>query len=370
MKPLSLSVAIVGAGIIGRNHANAIIGDPNLHVAALIDPVATANAELATWVADQTGETPPQYASLSNAIAHGDLDLVVICTPSGTHTDLASEALAAGLHVVIEKPLDASLPAARRLAQLAADATDRGLVVSVISQHRFDPASVVVAEAVAAGAFGRITSAVASVAWWRGQDYYDSAGWRGTWAQDGGGATMNQGVHTVDLLIWLLGRPVEVFAFTGTLAHERIEVEDVAVATVRFASGALAVLHATTAAYPGLSVRLAVHGDRGSAIINDDQLEYFHVADGIGSGNQAAAVVSPAEVAGAPKPADAFVAGYRRQYADIVDAIASGRPPLVDVDSALLALVVVKSLYLSASLHAPIALDAVLAGEYDDRLDA
>jgi UDP-N-acetyl-2-amino-2-deoxyglucuronate dehydrogenase len=365
---MTLSVAIVGAGIIGRNHAAAILRDPNLHVAALVDPDASANAALATWIAERAGSTPTQYATLSTAIGHGDLDLAVICTPSGTHTALVTEAFAAGLHVVVEKPLDASLPAARRLARLALQAAERGQVFSVISQHRFDPASVAVANAVSAGGFGRITSAVASVAWWRGQNYYDSAGWRGTWAQDGGGATMNQGVHTVDLLLWLLGRPVEVFAFTGTLAHERIEVEDVAVATVRFASGALAVLHATTAAYPGLSVRLAVHGDRGSAIIDDDQLEYFHAADGVGA-NQAAAIVPATEVAGAPKAADAFIVGHQRQYADIVDAIATGRPAAVDASSALLALVVVKSLYLSASLHAPIMVDAVLAGDYDDRLD-
>ena len=151
-----------------------------------------------------------------------------------------------------------------------------GTLVTVISQHRFDPATEATLAAIERGELGRLTSGIASIDWWRGQSYYDSGDWRGTWELDGGGALMNQGVHTVDLLVAALGRPVEVFAYTGTLAHERIEVEDVAVGVVRFDSGALGVLHATTAAYPGLSARLQVHGDRGSAVIDNDQLAFFH----------------------------------------------------------------------------------------------
>ena len=148
----------------------------------------------------------------------------------------------------------------------------------VISQHRFDPATEIAVAAIEAGELGRLTSGIASIDWWRGQSYYDSGDWRGTWELDGGGALMNQGVHTVDLLVAALGRPVEVFAYTGTLAHERIETEDVAVGVVRFESGALGVIHATTAAYPGLSARLQVHGDKGSVVIDNDELTYIHRA--------------------------------------------------------------------------------------------
>jgi UDP-N-acetyl-2-amino-2-deoxyglucuronate dehydrogenase len=273
--------------------------------------------------------------------------------------------------VVIEKPLDASLPSARQVARLAAAAAARGQVCSVISQHRFDPASVAVADAVAAGRFGRLTSAVASVAWWRGQGYYDSARWRGTWELDGGGATMNQGIHTIDLLLWFLGAPTEVFARTGRLAHEGIEVEDVAVATLRFATGALAVVHTTTAAYPGLAVRLQVHGTRGSAVIHDDQLEYFHAAvdggDEPGDAvNQAAEVVAPEHLRGAARAADGFVQGHLRQYLDIVAAIDQARPPGVGVTEALLAMAVVRSIYLSANLGRPIRVNDVLNGVLDE----
>jgi UDP-N-acetyl-2-amino-2-deoxyglucuronate dehydrogenase len=367
-----IGVAIVGAGIIGDNHAAAITHLPRLRIVAVVDPLAAASQRLADAVARDTGATPASHPALSAALAGGGIDLVVICTPSGSHVDIAEEALAAGRHVVIEKPLDASLPQARRFVRLAAEASARGQICSVISQHRFDPSSVAVSQAIVDGRFGRLTSAVASVAWWRGQAYYDSAGWRGTWELDGGGAVMNQGVHTVDLLLWFFGRPTEVFAHTATLAHQRIDVEDVTVATVRFASGALAVVHATTAAYPGLAVRLQVHGSRGSAVIHDDQLEYFHVAatdpgvdDPKEPVNQADEVVAAAELRGAPKSADSFVAGHLRQYRDIVDAIDRRRPPAVGVDEALLAMAVVRGIYLSATLGRPIAVDEILDGTFD-----
>ncbi|MGC9665146.1 Gfo/Idh/MocA family protein [Planosporangium sp. 12N6] len=364
-----LSVAIVGSGIIAHNHAEAIARHPRLRTTAVVDPVAAASASLADHVADLTGGPPPgRYPTLTAALADRAVDLVVVCGPSGTHAEVAEEALAAGAHVVVEKPPDATLARARRLARLATEAEKRGQVCSVISQHRFDPASVAVARAVADGRLGRLTSAVASVAWWRGQDYYDSAPWRGTWELDGGGAAMNQGIHTVDLLVWLLGQPAEVFGCTGLLCHDRVEVEDVAVATVRFASGALAVLHATTAAYPGLAVRLQVHGSRGSAVIHDDQLEYFHAAGDAPAerANQATRVVPAGEIRGVARAADSFVVGHLRQYGDIVDAIERGRPAAVRVDDALLAFAVVKAVYVSATLRRPVAVGDVLDGGFDD----
>ncbi len=372
MTQLPIGVVIVGSGIISHNHAAAIARVPALRVAAVVDPLAAATDRLAERIAAQTGGArPARYTSLDAALATADGDLAVICSPSGSHVDIAAKALAAGRHVLVEKPLDASLPKARQLVQLAGAARERGQLCSVVSQHRFDPASLAVAEAVTAGRFGRLTSAVASVAWWRTQGYYDSAGWRGTWDQDGGGATMNQGIHTVDLMVWLLGRPIEVYAQTARLSHERIEVEDVAVATVRFASGALAVVHATTAAYPGLAARLQIHGSHGSAVIHDDQLEYFHAAmdDDADAGdpeNQAGDVVAAAEQRGTPKPSDSFVVGHVRQYLDVVDAIERRRPPAVGVEEGLLTMAVIRAMYLSAALARPVAVDQVLAGEFDD----
>ena len=360
-----LRVALVGCGIIGLNHARAILKHPDLVIAALADAVPAAATALADQMATEYGaDRPAEFAALGDALAGAEIDIVVICTPSGLHVVLAEEALAAGKHVVIEKPLDVSLPRAREILALSRRAEQDGLVVSVISQHRFDPASRVVAEAAHSGRFGRLTSGVASVAWWRSQEYYDSGQWRGTWELDGGGAVMNQGVHTVDLLVWFLGTPVEIDARTALLAHERVEIEDVAVATIRFESGALAVLHATTAAYPGLSVRLQVHGDRGSAIIDDDQLEYFGTVES--AGNRAADVVPASELRGGDRGPEQFVVGHFRQYEDIVDAIRERRAPGVTVADAFLSLAVVRAVYLSATLGRPVLLEDVLDGSFDD----
>jgi predicted dehydrogenase len=240
----------------------------------------------------------------------------------------------------------------------AADLASRRRV-TVISQHRFDAASRILFEAVRSGRLGNVTSGSAIVAWWRSQAYYDSAGWRGTWALDGGGALMNQGIHTLDLLLWFLGEPVEVFAWTGRLAHERIEVEDTAVATIRFAQGALGVIHATTAAYPGMNARVQLHGDRGSAVIDDDRLVYFHAAQAGEAGpdlgwgspeNQADRVL---EAGGPPHQPMEGRTSHTDQYEDFISSVADDRPPLVTVREAARTLAAVIAVYESAQTGRP-----------------
>jgi predicted dehydrogenase len=282
---------------------------------------------------------------------------------------------------VIEKPLDVNVARAADFAGLARQAAQSGKVITVISQHRFDPASLAVARAVHGGRFGKPTSAVASVSWWREQSYYDSGDWRGTWRLDGGGALMNQGVHTADLLCLFLGRPLEVQASARLLAHERVEVEDTVAATVVFESGAIAVLLATTAAYPGLTARIQIHGTEGSAIIDNDRLEYFHtkhtavghqpggagsVTGGAVTGNQAEAEVGLAETPAGPRGDHDFVLGHRRQYDDIAHAISTGAQPGVTIDDALLSLAFVRSIYVSAALGERILVADVLGGKYSD----
>jgi predicted dehydrogenase len=358
-----INVAIVGSGIIGGNHADAILRHPRLRIVALVDAVDAANAALAARI-----DPPPScHRTLGDALAAQQVDLVAICTPSGLHVEAAEQTLRAGAHLLVEKPLDVSLPKARAFAKVALEAESRGLVCAVVSQHRFDPAMVAVQRAAAAGRLGRLTSAVVSMPWWRDQAYYDSADWRGTWAFDGGGAVANQGIHLVDQMLALLGPPVEVTARTARVAHDRIEVEDLAVATLRFAGGALAVLHASTSAHPGLPVRLQVHGTRGSAVLHDDQLEYFHAADSDEpAAAQARALVGAGDLYGAPKPADGFVVGHLRQYQDLVEAIDERRPPGVRVADGLLALATVRAVYVAATLGRPVQFDQVLDGVHDD----
>jgi UDP-N-acetyl-2-amino-2-deoxyglucuronate dehydrogenase len=372
----TLKVAITGCGVIGRTHAVALQEFPEASIVALVDAIPDAAVALADFIEKSGRPRPSVHASIADAFAEADIDLVALATPSGLHIQQGLEVLAAGKHVVIEKPLDVDLSRAQEIEAAANDAAQRGVVASVISQHRFDQASVAVADAVAKGRFGRLTSAIASVAWWRGQGYYDSGDWRGTWSMDGGGALMNQGVHTVDLLLWFMGRPVEIHAHTARLAHERIEVEDTAVATVTFENGGLAVLHATTAAYPGLTVRVQLMGSEGSAVVDNDQLHYFHAKDaggpsadmGLqGGGNQAQEELAkyPAEDYEAKDPT-VYPAGHIRQYRDILGAITEGRQPGVTVSDAVNALATVRAVYVSATLNQAVLFDDVLAGKYND----
>jgi UDP-N-acetyl-2-amino-2-deoxyglucuronate dehydrogenase len=340
----------IGAGVIGRTHAACIRElAPDATLALVADEVPGRARDLAAAYGAEAA------TSAAAAFSRDDIDAVAICTPSGRHAELTVAALDAGKHVIVEKPVDVTLRAARQVADAEARAA---AMVTVVSQHRFDTSSQLVHRAIREGRLGRLTSGVASVAWWRSQDYYDSGDWRGSWELDGGGALMNQGIHTVDLLVWMLGEPVEVSARTACLAHQRIEAEDIAVAVIRFASGALGVLHATTAAHPGLTARIQVHGDRGSAVIDGDQLTYFHAAavdagspghGATGDPNQAAALLpgqAPAPTAGSDPGALSHAHLY--QYRDFVEAIKQGRRPAVTVDDAIRALAVVEAVYESA----------------------
>ncbi|MET3805618.1 putative dehydrogenase [Nakamurella sp. UYEF19] len=344
--------AVIGAGVIGRVHCRALT---NLTGAAELVAIADSHPDRAATLAQDFGITH-HTDDVTALLARSDIDAVTICTPSGLHADLAVAALDAGKHVVIEKPIDISLAAADRII----DAEKRsGRTVTVISQHRFDKSTEKVLEAVRAGNLGTITSAIASHAWWRGQTYYDSGDWRGTWALDGGGAIMNQTVHTINLLVTAVGTPVEVFAHTACLAHERIEVEDTAAAVVKFASGALGIIHGTTAAYPGLDASLRLFGSKGSAVISNDELTFFHenvgpapeikLSSGTGS-NQVTADF-------ALDPSDAGLGdAHQRQLADFIEAVQTGGRPRVGTGDARTSLAVILALYQSARTGLPVAL--------------
>ena len=346
-------VALVGAGVIGTHHGLVIS-----QLADRIELVAVADVEIdrAVRLAAQRGGRP--YPSLTAALAAEEIDVVVVCTPTGRHGEVAIEALEAGKHVIVEKPAEITV---QRTDEIIKAQQKAGTLVTVISQHRFDPATEITLAAIRDGELGRLTSGIASVDWWRGQSYYDSGDWRGTWELDGGGALMNQGVHTVDLLVAALGRPVEVFAYTGTLAHERIEVEDVAVGVVRFDSGALGVLHATTAAYPGLSARLQVHGDRGSAVIDNDQLAFFHAtAQGTDPeeklmGTTQATSASTAGATASSNPGELSDA-HRLQYLNFLAALDGTEPLRVTLETNRQSIGVITGTYESARTGQPVRL--------------
>jgi predicted dehydrogenase len=355
-------LALVGAGVIGRHHGRVVdqLAD-RLELVAVVDP----QLDRAQQIVDGHGGTA--YASLTEALTRADIDVVVVCTPTGSHGELAIEALRAGKDVIIEKPAEITV---ERTDEIIAAQQQSGRLVTVISQHRFDPATEVTVDAIAAGELGRLTSGIASIDWWRGQSYYDSGDWRGTWELDGGGALMNQGVHTIDLLVATMGRPVEVFAYTGTLAHERIAVEDVAVGVVRFASGALGVLHATTAAYPGMSARLQVHGDKGSVIIDSDVLSFIHrtptetTADERAYGESDKSInqleefpeASGAALGAGADPGQLGPVAHRRQYENFLAALDGEAELRVSLETNRQAIAIITGVYESARTGRPVSL--------------
>ena len=351
MSAQKLRFALLGAGVIGRTHARALADLPDVaELVTIVDRDPAKAQELAArYGAEATTD-------LDAVLRRDDIDAVTICTPSGVHADGAVAALDAGKHVVVEKPIDITLAAADRII----DAEKRsGKTVAVISQHRFDRACEKVLQAVRDGNLGPITSAIASHAWWRGQSYYDSGDWRGTWAMDGGGAIMNQTVHTINLMITIVGAPVEVFAYTGCLAHERIEVEDTAVAVVKFASGAIGTIHGTTAAYPGLDASLRVFGAKGSAVISNDELTYLYQNAGPAPEIGMAAQSGGNQVTDSDRldPAELGLGtAHRRQLADFVEAVQTGRPPRVGTAEARTALAVILAIYESAASGRPVTL--------------
>ncbi len=340
-RPVRFGVA--GCGAIGPTHAAAIARLPDAELVAVADPVAGRAAD----VAGRFGAAA--HASLDALLADRAVDVVCLCTPSGTHADGAVAALAAGKHVVVEKPMDVTVAACDRVLAAAAAA---GRSVSVVSQHRFDPATERVKRLVDAGALGRLVLVTADVKWYRTQAYYDAGDWRGTWALDGGGALMNQGVHTVDLLLHLGGPVRSVYAQVRTAAHDRIEVEDVAVATLAFASGAVGTLVATTAAYDGLPVRLDLFGTAGTAVLEGDALKLLKLRDDPGqtaaepAAAHAVAVAAGGTAASAASPA--WGDAHRAQLADVVHCLRTGARPRSDGHAGRAAVRLVRAIYDSA----------------------
>ncbi|MEV5176593.1 Gfo/Idh/MocA family oxidoreductase [Streptomyces flaveolus] len=348
MSPLRFGV--LGCGVIGGLHARVLSSYPPLAARARLVAVASPSAERARRLAAETGSEATDVGTL---LSRSDIDAVSVCTPSGLHAELGRLALAAGKHVIVEKPIDVTTEAADRLVESARKA---GRVLAVISQRRFDPASRMLRSALDAGELGTPTSGLVEVPLWRGQSYYDSGDWRGSRALDGGGALLNQGVHAVDLIQWFLGPVVEVAAHTALLGHRGVEVEDVVTASLRHASGALTSLLATTAAYPGRTTRLAVHGDRGSAVIDDDELVYFHARrpgddtsayGSYGAGNQAPER-RPAAAAQRRDASGLLPLPHGEQFLDFCDAVAQGRPPGVDGQEGRKALRTVLAVYEAA----------------------
>ncbi|HVH04277.1 MAG TPA: Gfo/Idh/MocA family oxidoreductase [Amaricoccus sp.] len=268
----------------------------------------------------------PLADRLEAVLGDPSVDAVMILTPPNTHLDLVGRAAAAGRHVLLEKPLEVETGRAEALVAACAAA---GVTLAVVLQHRFRPAAERLASLLAAGALGDLVGCSTTIRLWRPQAYYDEPG-RGTRARDGGGVLMTQGIHTLDLMLSLAGPVAAVTGFTATTRVHRMEAEDMACAAVRFANGALGVIDATTAAFPGFPERIELTGTRATASLAGGDL---HVAWHDGR-TEAVAADSSAGGTGADPMAFSHE-GHRAVLADFVDALRSGRAPRVSGAAAL-----------------------------------
>lgn len=319
-----LGFGIVGCGLIAPFHARALAEIPQ---ARLVAVQSRSRAKAEALAAQFPGTAV--CSRLEELLGLPEVDVVCVCTPSGNHLEPALAAAQAGKHVVVEKPLEVTLD---RCDRLIAGCAAAGVQLCTIFPSRYGDANLELKKAVTAGRFGRLTLVETACKWWRSQAYYDEGGWKGTLALDGGGALMNQAIHNVDLLLWLAGPATKVAGFTATLAHQRMEVEDTAAAVLTLANGALGVIQAATSVHPGWPKTIALHGDRGSAVIEqddilkwdfdpllpEDELIKERFAQKVGASG------------GASNPAAISHEGHRRQLAEFVEAVLRNRPPAVD----------------------------------------
>jgi UDP-N-acetyl-2-amino-2-deoxyglucuronate dehydrogenase len=361
---VNIDVIIVGCGQISAAHVAAILSHPQLRLAGLVSRSHRRASAVADAALLAQGTRPWIASELTQTSHRLDSALVVVCTESGTHFEVARTAILCGAHVLIEKPVATRLSDARRLIEAASSRAAAGRVSSVVSQRRFAPATLALRGCLDRGRLGDVTSASVVMPWWRSDEYYSSRPWRGTWAGDGGGALLNQGVHYADLLIALLGPPIEVYGMTATSPHRDIEAEDTAGAVLRFASGAIGTVLATTAANPGYPTGIRISGTRASAQLSDDELV---VTDATGANvvRVAPSAADQSQRSGAFGSPALPELVHARQYRDVVDSITAGRRPQVGLTQGAQALALVKSVYIAQRLGAPVRFDAVLAGDHD-----
>lgn len=350
--PRPLGFAIVGCGMIARFHVRALADVPDTRVAALVSRTPAGAEKL---LADTGVARCPIHTVIADALKQPDVDVVIITTPSGAHLEPAVAAANAKKHVVVEKPLEIT---PERCDQIIEACDRNGVKLCTIFPSRFGDANMELKKAVDAGRFGRLTLGETTCKWWRSQQYYDEGGWKGTKALDGGGALMNQAIHNVDLLLWMMGPAVQVAGFTATLAHERIEVEDTAIACLQFANGALGVIQATTSVHPGYPKTIAIHGDRGSAVIEQEDVIRWDFMPETGADKKVKERFASKVGAsgGAADPKAISHTGHARQLADFVHAIQTNSQPLVDGREGRRAVALICAIYQSAATGSAVKL--------------
>lgn len=346
---MKFGLGIVGCGMIADFHAKAVGDLKNVDLIGCYNHRKPAADKFADkW-------NIKACAKLETLLADDKIHAISICTPSGAHMEPAIAAAKAGKHVIVEKPLEVTL---KKCDKIITACQSKNVVLATIFPSRFHKSCQLLKSAIDAEKFGTLTMGDAYVKWYRTQEYYDSGQWRGTWDLDGGGALMNQAIHSVDLLTWFMGPVAEVTAKTATLAHQRIEVEDIAAAVLRFENGALGVIEATTAAYPGWLKRIEIHGSHGSACIEEEDITKWQFAKMTAKDKRIAAeYLNATETGGgASDPTAIGHAAHTEQFKDFFDAIKKNREPKIDGAEGRRSVEIIRAIYKSARSGKTVAL--------------
>ena len=337
-----MHIGILGGGNISDTHARAAAAIPGVTVAACYG----VNPERTAKLAAQHGAVV--YDNLESFLDHRPMDIVAIGSPSGLHAEQGIAAAKRGLHVLSEKPLDITTARADELIAACAAANVK---LGVFFQDRLRPAIAEIKRMLDAGELGTPVMIAGRVRWYRPPEYYSSSRWRGTWALDGGGALMNQAIHTVDLVQWLFGPVARVSSAVATRIHD-IEVEDTAAAVLEFTSGALGVIEAATSLYPGYPRRLEVTGSEGTVILEGDTISQRDLRGAAGSG---AATTPPPRLENVASPVVSDASAHQRVIEDFIAAIREGREPATNGREARRSVELVETIYAAARSRRGIA---------------
>lgn len=343
-----MNFALIGCGRIAGNHIKAVL-ETGLNLVAVCDVDPAAMQALLEKHALNGRTDIRRYTDYRELLANEELELVGIATSSGEHAPIALACIERGVHCIIEKPIAMRLSDADEIIRRS---EARGVKVAACHQNRFNIAVQQLRAALEAGRFGRLSHGSVHVRWNRGEDYYTQAPWRGKWASDGG-CLMNQCIHGIDLLRWMMGDEIEsVCGFTQRRMHPYLEAEDVGMAVVRFANGALATIEGTTNVYPkNLEETLYVFGETGTVKLggkSTNAIDVWQFAD---------ATEEDARQSGfSESTANVYGNGHTSLYADMIEAIRTDRAPYVDARAGRRALELVLAIYKSEQTGGPVRL--------------
>ena len=309
---------IIGTGMIAQVHADAIKLADNSELVMVYDKVP----EKAKSFAEKNN---CRYAESLEEFLASEIEAVTIGTPSGLHGEVAIAAAKAKKHILCEKPLEVTV---KKTDAILDACLKNNVILMPVFQLRYSKTVEIVKNAIESGRLGKIVLASASVRWFRNVDYYKNAGWRGTWALDGGGALMNQGIHTLDLLLYFNGKVKEVFAKTSNIMHKSIEVEDTVGALLSFENGSTGYIEASTACAPGFSRRIEISGTNGSVVMEEDRIIRWQFSEELSEDEEIRrnAFYSEGLNGGSGNPKAITSEGHRRQIIELANAVRGNAP--------------------------------------------